>query len=402
MTRWTYSLAAIALFGLAGNLAAADWQQFRGTDHTGVATDASLPIEISADKNLAWKLETPGGNASSPIVVDGRVIVTASSGVRQDRLHVIAADAETGKQLWHRQFWATGRTLCHPFSSVAAPSPASDGERIYAFFSSNDLICLDLDGNLLWYRGLTYDYPTAANDVGMSSSPCVVGDTVVVQMENEANSFAAGIDAKTGAERWRSDRPKIMNWTSPTAMPGPKGIVLLQSSTYLTANSARTGKQLWRFEQDASTMASPLAIGETVFVPTKNGVASIEQVGSTDEVNVRWTQSKLNPSASSPLVNGGRVYTLNRAGILACANQADGEVLWQQRLKGPYWATPIIAGEHLYAFNSDGGVQTIKLGDQSGEIVASGELGDAIKGTPAVADNALYIRSDKAIWKFSK
>ena len=86
---------------------------------------------------------------------------------------------------WERQFWATGRTMCHPTSSVAANTPSSDGKRIYAFFSSNDLACLDLAGNLLWYRGLTHDFPTAVNDVGMSASPIVLGDTVVVQVENK-------------------------------------------------------------------------------------------------------------------------------------------------------------------------------------------------------------------------
>ena len=148
--------------------------------------------------------------------VSGRVIATSASGASQDRLHVHAFDAASGKSLWERQFWATGRTLCHPTSSVAACSPMSDGQRIFAFFSSNDLVCLDLNGNLLWYRGLTLDYPTAANDVGMSSSPLVVDGTVIVQVENKGDSFAAGLDAETGQTRWKIPRKPEMNWTSPT------------------------------------------------------------------------------------------------------------------------------------------------------------------------------------------
>ena len=41
--------------------------------------------------------------------------------------------------VWQRRFWATGRCYCHPLSANAAPTPCTDGENIFAFFSSNDL-----------------------------------------------------------------------------------------------------------------------------------------------------------------------------------------------------------------------------------------------------------------------
>ncbi len=217
-------LRAVASAMVVSLLCGADWLHFRGSDNRGVAPTARLPVSWSPDKdgkphNIAWKSPLVGRGVSSPIVVDGRVIVTAASGFRQDRLHVLCFSVATGERLWERQFWATGRTLCHPTSSVAAPTPASDGHLIFALFSSNDLACLDLDGNLRWYRGLTHDYPTAANDVGMSSSPLVIGDTVIVQIENKGDSFAAGLLAATGQTRWKQAREQEMNWVSPTVLP---------------------------------------------------------------------------------------------------------------------------------------------------------------------------------------
>ena len=174
----------------------ADWLRFRGLDGAG-ASSGTPPVKWSKSKDVTWSIDTPGRGVSSPVIVDGRVILTANEGVKQNRLLVVAYSEKTGELLWRREFWATGRTATHPTSAVAAPSPASDGERIYAFYSSNDLICLDLDGNLQWYRGLAHDYPKAGNDVGMSSSPVVVGKTVIVQIENQGDSFAAGIDVAT-------------------------------------------------------------------------------------------------------------------------------------------------------------------------------------------------------------
>ena len=89
---------------------------------------------------------------------------------------------------------ATGRTMSHNKTCVAANTPCSDGDRVFALFSSNDLFAFDLDGNLLWLRGLTFDYPNASNSLGMAQSPVVIDGTLVVQSENDSESFAAGLD----------------------------------------------------------------------------------------------------------------------------------------------------------------------------------------------------------------
>ena len=135
-------ITLVAAACLVTCLSGADWLQFRGSDNDGASSENSLPTNWN--ENIAWKVPLPGRASCGPIVIGDRLILTASSGVNQDRLHVLCFDTESGEQLWERQAWATGRTFCHPSMGVAAPTPASDGKRIYAFYSSNDLICLDL------------------------------------------------------------------------------------------------------------------------------------------------------------------------------------------------------------------------------------------------------------------
>ncbi|MFG0334936.1 MAG: PQQ-binding-like beta-propeller repeat protein, partial [Maioricimonas sp. JB049] len=180
--------------------ARADWRQFRGNDTTGIA-DSAAPISWNETQNIAWKADLSGRGLSSPIVVGDRVVVTCSSGYRQERLHVVCFAADDGSTLWERQFWATGRTGTHTKTCVAAPTPASDGKRIFASWSSNDVVCLDLNGNLIWYRGLGHDFPNANNSLGMSSSPVIAGDTLVVMVENDAESLTTGLDPGTGQSR---------------------------------------------------------------------------------------------------------------------------------------------------------------------------------------------------------
>jgi outer membrane protein assembly factor BamB len=98
---------------------------------------------------------------------------------------------------------------------VASCTPCSDGKRVFALWSCNDLAAFDFDGNLLWLRGLTVDYANASNSIGMASSPIVVGETVVTMIENDSESYTLGVDANTGRNLWKMDRPKAANWCSP-------------------------------------------------------------------------------------------------------------------------------------------------------------------------------------------
>lgn len=378
--------------------AAADWRQFRGTDNNSVAGDVRLPTQWSEQENVAWKSPLPARGVSSPIVVGDAVIVTASSGFKQDRLYVSCYDAATGARRWQREFWATGRTVCHPTSANAAPTPASDGERIYAFFSSNDLICLDLDGNLLWLRGLTYDFPTAANDVGMASSPVVAGETVVVQIECEGNSFAAGIDALTGETRWQSPRPAQQNWTSPAVWRGGNGgadVVLLQSGDRLTAHEPASGEIIWEYPGNCAGIASPLAQGDTVYVPA-DGMTALK-FPEPKKPQVAWSENKLGAGSASALIHDGKLYVLNSAGAMTCGDATSGEVLWRSRLKGSFWATPVLAGQYLYCVNQEGLAQVMDVAD--GKVVAENSFGEPVMGTPAIAHDALYVRTDGQLWK---
>ena len=392
----------IALAAGAGQCAAVDWADFRGPNGNPVH-DGNLPLnwDSQGTKNVAWKAPLPGRGVSSPIAVDDMVVVTASGGAKQQRLFVIAVDQKTGKQRWRRNFWATGRTYTHPTSSNAAPTPVSDGEYIYAFYSSNDLVCLDLNGNLMWYRGLAHDYPKAGNDVGMASSPAIAGDVVVVQIENQGDSFASGIDRLTGEELWRVTRDPRANWSSPVAYKESDGsfTVLLQSPSGLQAVDAKTGNERWTKDLSCGNITSPLKIGDAIYFGSGGTTKlKLNDKGTTPEVV--WSANRLTANAASPIVDGDRLYILSGS-IIKSADSNTGDLNWQVRLKGRFWATPILSNDHLYFFNQDGLVQIVKVGDD-GEVVAEFEIGEPVLGTPAAVGDALYFRSDRHLWKISQ
>ena len=177
-----------------------------------------LSPKIGIESKSGWRVDLPGRGLSSPIIVDQKVLVTASSGPNQETLHILCFSVKNGQKRWERKFKATGRTICHEKTCVAAPTMVSDGKLVVAQFSSNDIFCLDLNGKLKWLRGLTFDYPNAANGLGMSSSPVISNGVLVAQVENDAESFTCGLNLTNGTTIWKKDRPRGANWTSPSIL----------------------------------------------------------------------------------------------------------------------------------------------------------------------------------------
>jgi len=385
--------------------AGAEWKQFRGGAQSSVAVDAQLPARWTGGDagNVAWKKALPGRGPSGPIVVGNDVIVTCSGGVKQDRLYIISFDSKSGEENWRREFWATGRTASHPSSANAAPTPASDGKRIFAFFSSSDLICLDLAGNLLWYRGLAVDYPKAGNDVGMASSPLVVGDTVIVQSESQGDSFVEAVNAATGETRWHKTRDQRANWSSPTLVPASgkrPAMVLLQSpESGLNLVQPATGDVLWTYKLKVGGIPSAAVAGDWIFV-SANGLTAFKFSEGSTSPELQWDDSAMRPGNASPVVYGDGVYVM-KGGVLSAAETTTGKRKWKVRVGGSYWATPVIAGGQMYLPGYDGAVRVVDLKGKKATLTAENQMDEKFQGSPAISGNAIYFRSDASLWKIT-
>jgi outer membrane protein assembly factor BamB len=394
-------LAALVLAGYTA-LQAADWPQFRGPRGNGLSDETLVPTVLDLKAGPGWKVDLPGPGLSSPILVGDRVFVTCVSGLKQQRLHVICLNAADGSKRWERLFWATGRTMCEEKISVAAPTPASDGERVFAIFSSNDIVALDFEGNLLWFRGLGRDYPNASNSLGMSSSLVLAGGVVVAQVESDSEAFTVGLDLLSGLNRWKIDRPKKGNWTSPLVLrDGPAGVVTLQSTKGVTAIEPATGKIVWEFTGGAAPIPSSVLSDGVLYVPS-HGLVALQPGAAGQPPKQLWQSNRLRPGTASPIVVGDKIFVLSDGGILSCGGTTDGTRGWQLRLKGAFSASPVAAGQFLYCVNEKGLVQVVDTAKPEGEIVSELDLGETILATPSIARGAIYFRSDAHLWKFAK
>jgi outer membrane protein assembly factor BamB len=400
-----HSTLALTLAMLTSSFAG-DWPQFRGPDSTGAAADAKIPDQPKID----WSAPLPGRGLSSPIVVAGKVFVTCSSGPKQERLHLICFNATNGARIWERELQATGRTMTQQKTCVAACTPCSDGRRIFAIWSSNDMASFDLDGNLLWVRGLTVDYPNASNSLGMASSPIVIGETVVTMIENDSESYSLGLDANTGRNMWKLDRPKAANWTSPVpwrADAKSPPVALLQSKMGLLAVDATSGSRLWEFEEGASTMSSSVVASGIIYTPA-NGVVALSPNANNAAPAQLWHSKQINPNTISPVVLDGRLFSINGAGVVTAADTKTGAAQWKLRLAGPFSGSPVGAGSRLLAVNEKGLAQIVDITAPSGAIIGklqlplNEETKELVLCTPALEGGHIFVRSDSALWRLGE
>jgi outer membrane protein assembly factor BamB len=280
---------------------------------------------------------------------------------------------------------------------MAAPTPATDGSNVYALFSTNDLVCLDRDGTLLWYRSLARDYPNITNQVGMAASPVLWQNNLIVSLETDAESCALGINKDTGQNRWRIERELGINWVTPfVARRGRAAELLLQSRTDLTAYDPETGEKRWSHRGSLDVIPSPLASNDTVYVPAGQIVA-IRPRENGESPEVLWESPKLRTATVSPTLYQGRLYAVNSAGVLTCADPQRGEIIWQERLKGAFSASPVAADDKLFVVNEEGTTFVIDTKSED-RIIATNSLGETILGSAAISNGLVYLRSDQHLF----
>jgi len=225
---------------------------------------------------------------------------------------------------------------------------------------------------------------------------------VVAQVESDSEAFTVGLDVRSGVNRWKIERPKKGNWTSPLVLrKGTAEIIALQSTKGVTAVEAATGKTVWEFVGGAAPVPSSVLSEGVLYVPS-HGLVALQPDASGQPPKQLWQSSRLRPGTSSPTVLADKIFALNDGGILTCGATKDGDRLWQLRLKGPFSATPVAAGHFLYCVNEKGLVQVVDTTKAEGEVVNELDLGETILATPSISRGAIYFRSDAHLWKIGK
>ncbi len=429
-------VSTILLLSLSAGVSANDWPHWRGPSASGVAAASPLPSTWNATTNVAWQTPLQGAGVSSPIVSGNFVYVTSQvgDGRRQGGNHptlaqgvdpktagestlsrraqstgvtfiVEAFDRGTGKRAWIHQAAAVGELpAVHDKHNLASASPVTDGERVYAWFGTGQLVALDAAGKPVWSKHLGQEYGAFDINWGHASSPVLFEDTIILLCYHTPRSYLLALDKRTGAVKWKIDKPAgVESYSSPIVVRGPNGNELIvNSSVGVESFNPANGASLWTYPE-VNRFPIPVSMVDNGVLYLSRGYRSSPYMaiklggrGDITNTHVAWRVATGGPYVSSLVHYEGVIYMSTDNGILSAVDASNGQRLWQERVSGIFSASPI-AGDGKIYFVSEAGETIVLKAGRTFEVVSRNKLDGHFVASPAAGGGRVFLRADDRI-----
>jgi outer membrane protein assembly factor BamB len=407
------------------------WPQWRGPLANGIAPLAHPPLRWSETNHVRWKIPLPGKAHASPIVFGDAVFLTGAEPVgsgqnpvydhapgthdnvpvtHRHQFVVLAVARRDGQRLWQKslreEFPHEGG---HETGSLASNSPVTDGERLYVFFGSHGLYCLDLKGRVLWEKDLGRMQTLHAH--GEGSSPALFGDTLIVCWDHEGDSFLYAFDKRTGRERWKVARDEKTSWSTPLVVEYEgKPQIVVSATKRVRGYDLATGAQLWECAGLTDNVVSSPVYGLGMIFAGNSyysqSMLAIRLAGAHGDITgtdrVAWKLNRLTPYVSSPLLYDDTLYFLrHNQNVLSrlepVSGKPRGEPLRLDGIRDFIFASPVGAAGRIYITARDG-VTLVLRHDRENAILAVNQLDDVFSASPALVDAELYLRGERFLY----
>jgi outer membrane protein assembly factor BamB len=413
------------------------WPSFRGPAASGISEGSPLPVRWSVERSegVLWRTRVPGLGHSSPIIWGDRIFVTTAVGPADEaslrvglygdiapvpdegvhRFQVLCLDKATGRVLWeHTAHTGVPAIKRHTKASHANSTPATDGKRVVAFFGSEGLHALDLDGKPLWKKDLGkldsgfFRVPSA--QWGFGSSPATHGDLVIVQCDVQGGGFVAAFRLDGGEEVWRTPRKDVPTWSTPTVYTaGSRALVAVNGWKRIAGYEAATGKEVWWMEGGGDIpVPTPVVAHGLVFITSAHGGPSpvhAVRAGAEGEVtagaggapsgHIAWSVARGGAYMQTPIVYGDHLHVCRDNGALTVYEARTGRILHEKRLGDGatgFTASAVAGDGKLYYTAESGDVLVVRAAAEP-EVIATNDLGEVAMATPALSEGAIYFRT---------
>ncbi len=383
---------------------AENWPQWRGPKNDGHSPEKNLPVEWGTDKNVLWKFKMPGKGSSTPCVWQDKIFVTSLD----DSDVVLMCIGTDGAKKWSEKIATSGKSGRGGEGNDASASCSCDGKHVWTFVGGGKLVCYTVDGKPVWDVNLQ-KYGKFGIQFGCHWTPVLYKDRLYLQVMHRNAQIILALDAKTGEQKWKVDRPGYGKGESPDTYAsafiweGEGGPLLVaHGNDYCTGHKLEDGAEVWRVaglnpttRGDWRFVASPLVTPNLIVAPScKNGpTVAFNPVGAKGIIDGKaelW-RFKSTPDVVSPLLIDDIVYLVD--GALTAVDAKSGQMIYRKDLaKQIYRGNMVAADGKIYVVGRDGIGQVIQAGKEF-KLLATNELKDTVYASPAISNGKIYIRT---------
>lgn len=383
------------------------WNQWRGPNRDGSIQTESWPKAIS-NGGLIKQAQIPLGESySGPIVVDGLVFTTETTG---DTESAIAIDRNSGKEIW-KTSWKAKMTV--PFFAASNGSwirstPAWHNNQLFVASMEDVLYCLNsTNGDIVWQKDIRKEFGTGNQSFGFVCSPLVLDEHVFIQ--TSAGLLKMKCDTGETTIRTLNESGGMMGgaFSSPVVatLAGVRQLVV-QTRQTLTGVSPEDGTVLWKQDIPAfrgMNILTPTIIEDSVFTSSYGGGSFLFDIARTKDtftVKERW-KAKAEGYMSSAVQVDGQLYLHLRNQRFTNLNVADGKSGWTTKPFGKYWSM-VVNGKSALALDEKGILLLLNLNGQEFSEVDRLKVSDQETWAHlAVSGNQIFVRDLKGltIWQ---
>jgi outer membrane protein assembly factor BamB len=413
--RLTPLLLAVPLLIARGAVAGDNWPQFRGPSQQGHSDSTGVPVAWSEARHVKFKTPIPGEGWSSPVVWGKQVwMTTATDGGHS--LRAVCVDRDGGRIVHDVEVFRIDQLEAkNSFNSYASPTPVLEEGRVYVSYGTYGNACLDAaTGKPIWKSTeLKLDHKE-----GPGSSPVLYKDLYILHCDGMDVQYVVALDKRTGEVVWKTPRttnfgtrpPDLRKaYTMPLFITENGRDMMISVGAYsVYCYDPNDGKAVWSCRIPGfSNVPRPVYADGVVYVCTGYMTPQLWAIrtggtGEVGETHVAWKFTQGVPQKPSVLLIDGAIYMIADTGIARCVDAKTGAQLWQERLEGKYTASPVYAGGHVYFFSEEGLTTVIAPSREGLKVVAENELDGRFMASPAVAGQAMFLRTDKALYRVER
>jgi outer membrane protein assembly factor BamB len=386
------------------------WTDYRGPHLNGHSAAINIPTNWSDSTNITWKTPIPGQGWSSPVILDNKIWLTTALDNGKE-LRLIAVEEASGELLHNvLVFEKDSLQEQHPLNSFASPTPAIEKQRVYAHFGAYGTACVDTEsGEILWRRSDLQ----CEHEVGPGSSPLLYEDLLILTYDGTDVRFLAALNKFNGETVWIKHREVDLTDEKPTTskafttpivteIDGINQLISVGPHAAMGYHPA-TGERIWhaRFK-GFSASARPIVEDNWLYFNSGFGPSSVVamRLGGIGDLtdSIQWINKKSTQARSSALLINGLLYMVNTGGQAKCLVAETGEELWTARVGKHTSASPVYVEGNIHTTDEEGLTTIFKPGKMFVRV-SENQLPDGMMASPAVVDNALFMRTKTHLYK---